>query len=97
MKKTIISLFLLSLTIPAFSYNNEDADPVKKKAALVRMINNSLTETQAILLEESLLRLSINDLNEIYDKNEDYQSIVEALEERQPDDENGLTSGSLNK
>ena len=100
MKKLFIFLFLLSFSAPALSFMagpDTDPDPKKKKAALVRMINKSLTETQAILLQDSLLKLSLNDLKEIYDKNKDFEQIIQSLVERQPDDGDEHTANSVGK
>ena len=94
MKRTFFFMLLFSLSFSAFSYN---ADPIKKKAALVKMINKTLTETQAILLQDALLKLSVKDLKEIYDKKRDYQEIIHGLETRQPDDGDEHTTGSLGK
>ncbi len=100
MKKLFIFLFLLSFSAPALSFMagpDTDPDPKKKKAALVRMINKTLTETQAILLQETLLKLSLNDLKEIYDKNKGFEQIIQSLEERQPDDGDEHTANSIGK
>lgn len=100
MKKLFIFLFLLSFSAPALSFMagpDTDPDPKKKKAALVRMINKTLTETQAILLQDSLLKLSLNDLKEIYDKNKGFEQIIQSLEERQPDDGDEHTANSIGK
>lgn len=100
MKKLFIFLFLLSFSAPALSFtagSQTDPDPKKKKAALVRMINKTLTETQAILLQDSLLKLSLNDLKEIYDKNKGFEQIIQSLEERQPDDGDEHTANSIGK
>ncbi|MFT6069146.1 MAG: hypothetical protein ACJAT2_000377 [Bacteriovoracaceae bacterium] len=96
MKKLFILAFLIFFSAPLFSQST-DTDPVKKKAALVRMINKTLTETQAILLEESLLKLPLKDLKEIYDKNKDYQEIIQSLEGRSPDDGDERPTNSLSK
>lgn len=97
MKNILAVIMFLFISLSANAYLTQEPDPIKKKVALVRMINKSLTETQAILLKDSLLKLSLKDLKEIHDKSKDYSEIVQSLEGRQPDDGDEHTSGSLNK
>lgn len=94
MKKLFIFFLLFCFNFSAFT---QAFEPIKKKAALVKMINKSLTQTQAILLEDALLKLSVKDLKEIHDKSKDYEEIIRSLEERQPDDGDELTVDSLSK
>lgn len=86
--KILISLLLtMSFAGPVLA-NIDKSDPPKerKKARLVQIITMSMSETQALLLEETMESLTLEELSVIKENPEEFEDILFGLENRIPDD-----------
>ena len=99
MKKLVITLIILMVSMPAFSFIHEsqtDPDPIKRKAALILMINKSLSDIQAKILRDSLMDLTVEDLEYISGGARNVNEVIRGLEERAPDDEDEHAADAKN-
>ncbi len=92
MKKLITSLLLMAFTSMATANVAQDhytgePDPIKKKAVLISTIKKSLSETQAMLLQDYLHNYSVEDLEYIKEDAKEFEKVLRGLENKAPDDD----------
>ena len=93
MKKMILTILVCLISTSVFSNINithfeaDNPNPIKKRAALVAMIKNTVTETQAQMLMDALVGLSLEDLRFISENPIHLDEALMELENRSPDDE----------
>lgn len=91
MKKILIFILSILLSGQVFAnYAKADHDPTvpKAKAHLVNSITKKLDETQAQILEDALLSLSLDHLKEINEEAKSFDEIFWGIYDRDPDDDN---------